>query len=460
MSMKIIVLVVLLFTIFSCGTDKNSLSKDKTMVSFSFENLGRDDDLESKNPKEWGQGDPTDKSQFNCYGIFVGYPTDSPNSCVNPSLQVIARPHQMAGLIPVGGSLDLVVDSGPQRKFQVVGFKSNTGCPNVENMTDAQEARMSAPFILGERVVDLAGGTMEVGITTSFDLNKKIKDCKGPMFGWEESCGMNPSSIDDVTADYIKCKLRGDNDLEMLEANIGNLVEITTLQKYAFLIQNPGINRGAVVQFTGVTCSTSCTLTLDYKVFDLATGATLFEGVNQTINFSSGIAYYDLESDLASAGSFDPTKLALSMVQTLSSLKFLRIPHQYKRIVLDPAINESTDSNFAKIRLVDPNNPSIFLYHIPNNSCTKVKVASVGRNNKLVNTTSAVTVQLTTSVGEFYSDSSCESAISEASISASVAISNDIYYLGVTADGVGIKFYQSSSPYITSYAHFFYPPSK
>lgn len=180
--------ILLLLLIFSCSKDREEL-KSKVKISFNYEKDQNSNFLDSKSistsNSNWGLVDPTSISEFNCFGIFVSYPEESPNSCSTLSGNVVLRPHQMGGLISSSGVINMELDSGPGRKFTVVGFKDSDGaCPGVHQMSDNEKSYMSAPFILGSKTQDLIPGINEIDINASFGGSTKFEECAGPLFGW------------------------------------------------------------------------------------------------------------------------------------------------------------------------------------------------------------------------------------------------------------------------------------
>ncbi|MBF0315934.1 MAG: hypothetical protein HQK52_21110 [Oligoflexia bacterium] len=142
-------------------------------------------DLSSK----WGQSDPSDLGEVNCFGVFITYPEHTNNNLCReyPSEAVLTRPSFMVGSVGIHETLYAEVTAGPSRRFQVVGLKSSGACPVLAFSMASSEQQISTPFLFGETTQDIAAtsGEQVVSINASFNSRSIIKDCKGSLFDWE-----------------------------------------------------------------------------------------------------------------------------------------------------------------------------------------------------------------------------------------------------------------------------------
>lgn len=119
---------------------------------------------------------PEKISDFTCFGINVtgpGIQTDPRIGCSSPTIG------RIGGLALVkGGTVEMIIPMGIQRKVDLFGLKSSVGCPSVDTILD-QEAEhrrknppgsspesqdhgpegLGEPYLIGSTVTDVAGDT-------------------------------------------------------------------------------------------------------------------------------------------------------------------------------------------------------------------------------------------------------------------------------------------------------------
>lgn len=113
---------------------------------------------------------PTSLSDFTCFGVKVtglGISDDPRMGCMPPDGVGI-----VGGLIPsTGGSVDLTVPAGPNRKVVVYGVQSAEGCTAMEDLLSrpipGRFSKFGGFYSLGETTVDIADDT-SINIKVAF----------------------------------------------------------------------------------------------------------------------------------------------------------------------------------------------------------------------------------------------------------------------------------------------------
>ena len=124
--------------------------------------------------------DPTQLSDLDCFGIFVGAEDSGLNSkqCKDTSGNTMFKFGLMRGLAAPGQKISIDVPSGPRRSIYIMGLASNGACEQIsEANSDLNSANYSAPFLLGSSTKDLAPGPSTMSLSVSFDPLKKVDDC-------------------------------------------------------------------------------------------------------------------------------------------------------------------------------------------------------------------------------------------------------------------------------------------
>ncbi len=182
---------MVLFFFTSCGTERDPIQKIK--VGFKIPQLGNQKEFDTTQ-------NPTNLSGFNCVLVFITYPDRAGGTCTDANGVTLAKPFDMVGMVPrPGGYLEAEVDVGPGRVFQLVGFNAdlaNLGgrCPSVFNDFTNIEIHLSEPFIISQIRADIFPvASQEIIFNSSFDVNKKIYDCTGPLF--DQIASPPPTSV-------------------------------------------------------------------------------------------------------------------------------------------------------------------------------------------------------------------------------------------------------------------------
>lgn len=131
--------------------------------------------------------EPTSLGEINCVAVLVGGPESfmSNNRCqyaVGSEILRFGEFHPVVSLSPHQSTeLELEVASGAARVFRLFGFKSESGiCPQLRS--PEHRTLLSSPYDLGHSEPhDLSGALVQVTIPISFNANKEIAGCEGPL---------------------------------------------------------------------------------------------------------------------------------------------------------------------------------------------------------------------------------------------------------------------------------------
>lgn len=130
----------------------------------------------------------TSLDDIDCYGIMVQYNNGTGQGTCNDTNGnlVMSGINLVFGTIADGGVIEIELDSGPARSIHIVGLTSTLGyCPDLYNMTAAENNAISDPTIVGSTTADIAGEFMEVNINLSMTGAQQIDECSGGPFTWE-----------------------------------------------------------------------------------------------------------------------------------------------------------------------------------------------------------------------------------------------------------------------------------
>lgn len=134
----------------------------------------------------FGQINPTQISEYNCYALFVGGPTTelSSRACTKGFGDHFDKFTfgRMLGFAKLGTSFETELEAGPGIRFYMLGVHSSTGvCPELkDDVKDMDTSYLSNPLLLGQAKVDLVPGTLVLDMPVSIgdDLNKQmVKNC-------------------------------------------------------------------------------------------------------------------------------------------------------------------------------------------------------------------------------------------------------------------------------------------
>ena len=151
----------------------------------------------------WGLQDPTNLSQINCWGVFVGGPESSlqKSRCTNFNDNEFIQFGPRAGFFPINGEGEVFVPAGSGRKIWLAGMASANGqCElGFDTNADVNAANYSNPFIVGYTEVDLVKAEEQVAIflQNSFIDARKLKDCDFfEDIGDDDSSDSGPLDVD------------------------------------------------------------------------------------------------------------------------------------------------------------------------------------------------------------------------------------------------------------------------
>ena len=170
--------------------------KEKGGVYISFPKTGKFlQNLQSGKQTHFATSDTnsTDENEpkvigdIDCYVVILTYDKEV-GRCKNFDSGYEIVVSDSFGSILAGSAIELDVEAGPKRTFTVLGSSSPTGyCPDFRTITEADKDKISQPFVLGSKTVDIAAGTtVDLEITVSLNENSNsIHDCQGEHFSWE-----------------------------------------------------------------------------------------------------------------------------------------------------------------------------------------------------------------------------------------------------------------------------------
>lgn len=128
----------------------------------------------------WGVADPTSIGEIDCYGVLIESdpPVEAPAVCQSDST-LVAEPWKTAGLFNEGSVIELSVTPGAARKVIIFGMQMTSGstCPQLPFTSFTDGSNLSAPFIVGSKLVDINPGKTEIDITVSLSSNNKFDSC-------------------------------------------------------------------------------------------------------------------------------------------------------------------------------------------------------------------------------------------------------------------------------------------
>lgn len=163
--------ICLLFV--SCSS-KHEVARGKLTIDFSQE----------ENFDDRAVTDPGTAGDLTCVGVWVSTGTENEiGTCIDLNDVTVATPFTTFGpkkIVNAAAEFQFNLSVGPNRKFSIVGFKTNDGnCPTQFQIDQNQRTNISNIFILGENSVDLIGGDQEVNVNASIVGATKIKSCTG-----------------------------------------------------------------------------------------------------------------------------------------------------------------------------------------------------------------------------------------------------------------------------------------
>ena len=187
--------ITLLFLSLLCSCSENSSSGARTSLGIRTPEISSIEAITPAisattpyvNSGLWGLTTPVSLSEIDCFGIAVSYPEDTGSSCHLLSGGAIDI-DEMFGSVGSGELLQADISSGLNRNIQVIGFATSDGsCPkDISSLSKEQMANSSAPVILGEKLADVEGESMEVEIVISMTNPIAVNDCSGESYAWEE----------------------------------------------------------------------------------------------------------------------------------------------------------------------------------------------------------------------------------------------------------------------------------
>lgn len=130
---------------------------------------------------KWLLADPTSAAQINCYLIAVAgdHPDLNGNTCSTLEGTAVASPGMIVGGFAGGSSATLMVHSGKERTFHLIGFATDDVSLCTTSGASFPPAHFSAPFLLASTTRDLSPGstTVELTIPASLSAAKKFENC-------------------------------------------------------------------------------------------------------------------------------------------------------------------------------------------------------------------------------------------------------------------------------------------
>jgi hypothetical protein len=132
----------------------------------------------------WGQPEPVDLSEINCFAVFFQGPESSNrrNTCTDSIGKLVANPGNWFGGYLPGQSVTISVPSGQSRTISIIGIKSSDSSACLNARASMNTANFSSPWILGSTTQDLAPGDHDLAIGISFSKATQFQKCTGPDF--------------------------------------------------------------------------------------------------------------------------------------------------------------------------------------------------------------------------------------------------------------------------------------
>lgn len=192
MSFSITLLRLMIFSLALTSCAKNNSSDSQVKIQFDTTLFNQSSsDVASKtnvhassdDGPNWGLADPTDLSQIDCWGVFVGGPESElqGSSCSNAAGKTIASFGVRAGFYPINDAGEVFVPAGENRQFYLAGMASSNGSCELgfDTNPDINFSNYSAPFILGQANVNLnrAQEVVPIALSNQFDSSNKVQSC-------------------------------------------------------------------------------------------------------------------------------------------------------------------------------------------------------------------------------------------------------------------------------------------
>ena len=171
---------------FSCAKPEMEM---QSKVQFRFPLSQNSSPLKYKKQNSKGIRLPNFSSlnEIDCYAVSVSW--GGAGKCLDTSgTQIISSVNNIHGSVPDGGILEFEVDSGPGRKFSIIGFTTTLNyCPDFSALTLTEQSAISDPKLVGETIADIEGAIVEVVVDISMSGAKDFSKCMGIPFAWQET---------------------------------------------------------------------------------------------------------------------------------------------------------------------------------------------------------------------------------------------------------------------------------
>lgn len=185
--MRYIVLALLLSVTIGCSRDAG----EKSVVTIQFpESVVSEKSIVGtasvgEPAGEWGYAAPTALSGIRCYGLAIsGVENKNSKKCGTAGVTLFET-QDLVAAVAAGQEISIEVQSGKKRDIKIFGFAA----ASLDDCTRFSEkvpmGKLSRPFLLSEKTVDLEPGTTTLPMPMVFNADKSFDYCTGS-FGDED----------------------------------------------------------------------------------------------------------------------------------------------------------------------------------------------------------------------------------------------------------------------------------
>ena len=183
---KVILPMVFIFSFASCERKINGSTKLQIQLphTAAHQLSSTSNKVSGLSATPWGVSDPTTFNDISCFAIAIEAADLNQYTCVRSDDTVIMRPGVLVGSFPAGSKIEVEVPAGPKRKIVAIGFAATslTACENFDTSGGPNYSQLSAPHIIGQKLVDLIPGDNTVQISATLSAAGKFDHCDKSSF--------------------------------------------------------------------------------------------------------------------------------------------------------------------------------------------------------------------------------------------------------------------------------------
>ena len=134
---------------------------------------------------------------FNCYAIFMAWDGNEDSVCYDSSNSVQAVASIAGGFLgAAGGSVNLEVDKGDNRRVQVIGFQSSDPtCPtSLTPLTSAQMEVLGMGTVLYSGLHSIVDNEQYISVSLNTSSTLRVSNCIGSVVSWD-GANLNSSTV-------------------------------------------------------------------------------------------------------------------------------------------------------------------------------------------------------------------------------------------------------------------------